>query len=79
MRSSPMRSSSSKVARRSLSMSSTAVTFPSAPKTGTTISLREALQAGPPEAEGFVEGSGHVGHLRHGIRLSFQEGGQLAL
>ena len=43
MRSSPMRSSSSKVARRSLSMSSTAVTFLSPPKTGTTISLREAL------------------------------------
>jgi hypothetical protein len=26
-----------------------------------------------------VEDGGHVGHLRHGVRLAFQQGGELAI
>ena len=38
---------------------------------------RHAVEAGPPESEGFVQRGGEVRHLRDRVRLPFHEGGHL--
>ena len=38
---------------------------------------RHAVEAGPPESEGFVQDGGDVRHLRDDVRLPLQQGGHL--